>query len=362
MKFTINVKELEKKLTVLSKIVASNNVFPILSNFLFVVKGNDLTLTSSDSEITVITKTELADVEGEGNFTCPVKMILDLLKEVNDEYLSFEIDGNHVSMESLKGRYAFMSMDANEFPSVPSMLSVKEILVPYTTFKQGIARTIFAVSEDQLRPVVTGVYIETVGDVIGFTATDQYKISWVIGNHLLRDEVGFIISSKTANLLNTLPNKAITNVGIEVSAVNAKFEVGEYVVYARLIDGSYPPFRSVIPKGEMKTVSTSKKELLGAIKRAAVFSNSKNGIIKLSVGKALVISSNDVDDKKSSKETIACVYNGEPMDIGFNKTFLIEVISNIESDDVIMSITKPCNPILFNYEHIKLILIPLMLN
>lgn len=361
MKFRVNVKELASKLSVLAKVVTSNNVIPMLGNFVFSVLGNYLALKSSDSEITIVTSIEVQS-DGDALFTCPTRLILDLIKEVKDESIEFEIDENHVYINSSNGRYSLMSLDGNDFPASPEMKEPVEVSVPYESFKQGIARTLFAVADDPLRPQLNGVYIETIGNTIGFASTDAYKVSWVVGEIPESPEVGLIISAKTASLLNSIVVKDAVRIRMTVSAINAMFEIGEYTIYTRLVEGKYPNFKRIVPTGKMSVVTVDKKNLLGAIKRASVFANLSNGLIRMKIGENIIVSSQDPEDKKSARETVNCDYDGEPMEIGFNKNFLIAVITNIESDNVVMSITAPSKAVLFNYEHVKLILMPLMIN
>jgi DNA polymerase-3 subunit beta len=359
MKFTVNTSDLTKKLSVLSRIVSSSNVTPILGTILFFV-GEELTLTSSDSEITIQTKIPI-ESDGESfSFTAPVKLLNDLLACCSYPTITMELVRGCIVVDVPNGQYLFPSMDANEFPSLPSLGIVSETILSANVFKQGIARTIFAMADDQLRPQMNGVCIE-VEDSISFASTDAYRISWVIGDVIKGEESKFTISSKTANLFNSISLKGVEEVSFEVNAVNALFHVGEYTVNTRLVQGKFPNFKGVIPQGEMSFLTASKSELLSAIKRVGVFSNKSNSLIRFSVNGNITLSSEDLDMKHKATETLVCAYDGKPLEIGFKKDFLSEVISNIETEEVTMHLTAPNKPVLFDYEHVKLILMPFIL-
>ena len=362
MKFTVNTSELSKKLSVLSRIVSSSNVMPILGTILCQV-GEELTLTSSDSEMTIQTKVKLVESDGASfAFTAPVKILMDLLSCFALQTIAVELVRDSVVIDVPNGQYIFPSMDIKDFPSVPKLGIVSETVLSADVFKHGIERTIFSMADDQLRPSINGICIE-IEDSISFASTDSYRISWVVGDIISGNaDQRFIISSKTANLINSLSFKGMYDMSFEVNATDALFHVGEYDVYTRLVIGKFPPFKSVIPKGEMSVLTTNKSELLGVLKRVSVFSNKTTSIMRMSIGKDIVLSSEDTDMKHKATETVSCVYNGKPLDIGFKKDFISGVVSNIESEEVTMHFTTSRHPVVFDYEHVKLVLIPLKID
>jgi len=361
MKLTVNTSELSKKLSVLSRIVATNNVIPILGTILFQVE-KDLTLTSSDSEITIQTKLQMDDWDGEKfSFLAPAKLISDLMACVSDSVMSFELLRDSIIVDLSKGQYIFPSGNAQDFPPLPNLDAVSKTVLSSQVLQHGIARTIFSMADDALRPIINGVYIGIEGG-ISFASTDSYRISWVVGDILSGvDKHEFVISSKTANLLNSLSFKGLDEVSLESNTSHVVFHIGEYDVYSRLIEGKFPPFRSVIPQGEMNILTANKAELLGAIKRVSVFSDKSKSLIRMSIGDKIVLSSEDMDMKHKATESVACVYNGTPVDIGFKKDFLAGIISNIELDEVTMHFTTSNKPVIFDYEHVKLVIIPLFI-
>ena len=361
MKFTVNTFELSKRLSVLSRIVSANNVIPILGSILFHV-GKRLTLTSSDSEITIQTSIQMDDWDGEEfSFVSPAKLISDLMSCVPNAIISFELLRDSVIVDLPKGQYIFPSWDITKFPSIPNLLDADKTVLSANVLKQGIARTIFSMAEDPLRPIINGVYIG-IEDSVSFASTDSYRISWVVGDVVSNSaNRELVISSKTANLLNALPFKGVEEVTLESNAQNILFNVGEYYVYSKIVEGKFPPFKSVIPKGEMNTLTVNKSDLIGAIKRVSVFSDQSKSLIRMSIGKKIVLSAEDIDNKHKATESVSCSYEGDTVDIGFKKEFLASIVSNIELDEVTMHFTTSNKPVVFDYEHVKLVIIPLFI-
>lgn len=356
MKFIVNSKELSKRITVLNKVASDRNMLPILDHILFDLK-KDLTLTASDLELTVSASLSVEISEGEGSVCIGTKLLSDLLKECKDEPLTFECD-SYVKVTTSKGSYNLIWCEAKDFPTV-SKVKGKKIVVPAKVFLDGLTKTSFAMGDDELRPIMNGVYIETCEGKIGFTATNAHKLCWVISSDFLGDEVSMTLPKKAVLSLKSMIKDG--SVTIHVDDKNAFILAGEYKITVRLVEGRYPNFKSVIPQGNDKVLRVNKDDLLGSIKRVGVFSNKASGLIKLSVKDDLEVSAQDLDFAISAKENLNCTFNGEPIEIGFKREFLQEMVSNIDLPEAVITMSTSDKACLFDFENVKMLLMPMLI-
>jgi DNA polymerase-3 subunit beta len=355
------------------RVIASKNSIPILDCFLFELRGNQLVITAADSETRMITTIEVQDVEGEGVFAIPSKNLLDSLKELPEQPVTFDI--NDTSLEMFiyyeNGKYNFIAQKGDEYPqSKPLSEDAARLELSAPNLLAGISRTIFASGDDELRPVMNGVFFDVDPDSLTFVASDGHKLVrfknlGIAGN----DKAAFILPKKPANLLKTILPREEGNVTIGFDTNNAYITMERFVVVCRLIEGRYPNYNGVIPQNNPYKVNIDRLIFLNALKRVTVFSNPGSSLIKLNISEnSIFISAQDIDFSTSAEETVACVYDGVGMNIGFKGTYLIEILNNIPSEEVVLELADPSRAGLVlpaeneDKEDLLMLLMPMMLN
>ena len=346
MKFSISSINLLTHLQAISRVINSKNTLPILDNFLFKIEGQKLILTASDLETTLITSVDLDSVEGEGVIALSSKILLDTLKEFSDQPLTFDINDENLAMtiKSETGVYNFIGQNGDEYPRIPNMEEeVNSLTIPTTLLSSGINKTLFATAEDELRPVMNGIFFDiTEGDVT-MVASDAHKLVRIKSNTVKGDTVcSFILPKKPTNMLKNILSKESGNVQIQFDSKNATFTLANYKMVCRLIEGRYPNYNSVIPQNNPYEAIIDRVTLMNALKRVSVFSNQADNLIKLEFSEnAIDVSAQDIDFSISAEEKLTCQYTGEPMKIGFKSSFLIDILANIASTDVVIGLAEP---------------------
>jgi len=336
MKFIVNSSELLKELQKLSGVLSSGNTLPILDNFLFEVENGSMTIISSDLETTMSTKID-TDSSDNGRITIPAKLLLDTLKTFSSQPLTFLIDDATYGIEinSENGIYKLSGQNASEFPKTPSLSSSNKATINSLTFVNAINKTLFASGNDELRPVMSGMFCELSSEKITFVATDAHKLVKHIRNDFSADSTtSFILPKKPLTLIkNTLSSDC--DVMIEYNETNTMFTFDSTTIICRLIDGKYPNYEAVIPKENPNKLTISTSDLLSSIKRVSIYANKTTHQIRLSIkGSELQISSEDLDFANQAEERLTCQYKGEDMEIGFNSKFMIEMLNNIGSEEI----------------------------
>jgi DNA polymerase-3 subunit beta len=373
MKFVVSSSSLSSHLQIVGRVIASKNTIPVLDCFLFDLQGNQLTITAADSETRMITSVEVSDVEGSGVFAIPSKNLLDSLKELPEQPITFDI--NDESLELFvyyeNGKYNFIAQNGDEYPqSKPLSDNAAKINISAENLLSGIGRTLFATAEDELRPVMNGIFFDIATDSITFVASDghklvRYKNLAVNGN----EQASFILPKKPANLLRAVLPKETGNVEIGFDESNAYIALEHITIISRLIEGRYPNYNGVIPKENPYKVTIDRLLLVNALKRVTVFSNPTSSLIKLNISpESIFISAQDIDFSTSAEETVNCIYEGESMSIGFKGTYLIEILNNIPSSEVVLELADPSRAGLIlpieneSDEDLLMLLMPMMLN
>jgi len=341
MKFVVSSTSLSSHLQIVSRVIASKSTIPILDCFLFELQGNLLKITASDSETRMNTSVEVHEVEGEGVFAIPSKNILDSLKEMPEQPITFQIDDTTLEMFIFyeNGKFNFIGQNGDEYPQPkPLKDHAAKIEISADNLFAGISRTLFATAEDELRPVMNGIFFDISEDDITFVASDghkmvRYKNSSAKGN----EKAAFILPKKPANLLKTVLPKETGLVTIAFDENNAFITMEHIVIISRLIEGRYPNYNGVIPKDNPYKITVDRLVFLNALKRVTVCSNPGTSLIKLQLlPNSIFISAQDIDFSTSAEETVACIYEGDEISIGFKGTFLIEILSNIPSTEVVL--------------------------
>jgi len=374
MRFVVSSTELLKHLNAISRVISSKNTLPILDNFLLKLEGKTLMITASDLETTLITKIELENSEEEGLIAIQAKIMLDTLKEFPEQPLTFNINPETLGVEilSANGKFSIVGHNGEDFPVLPA-LNVKhhEITLPHDLLLTGINKTLFATADDELRPVMNGIYIELSPEEITFVASDAHKlVRYKRSDVKYSDVASFILPKKPASLLKNLLPREDSDVKLEFDEKNAFFTLSGFKMVCRLVEGKYPAYNSVIPLNNPNEMVADRVEFYTTLKRVSVFANQASNLVRLKLTpNELVVSAQDIDFAISAVETIKCVYNGQPMEIGFKSTFLVEILSNLSSEEVKMKLSDPSRAGLLvpaekelEYEDVLMLLMPMMIN
>ena len=374
MRFVVSSTELLKHLNAISRVISSKNTLPILDNFLLKLEGKTLMITASDLETTLITKIELENSEEEGLIAIQAKIMLDTLKEFPEQPLTFNINPETLGVEilSANGKFSIVGHNGEDFPVLPA-LNVKhhEITLPHDLLLTGINKTLFATADDELRPVMNGIYIELSPEEITFVASDAHKlVRYKRSDVKYSDVASFILPKKPASLLKNLLPREDSDVKLEFDEKNAFFTLSGFKMVCRLVEGKYPAYNSVIPLNNPNEMIADRVEFYTTLKRVSVFANQASNLVRLKLTPTeLIVSAQDIDFAISAVETIKCEYDGQPMEIGFKSTFLVEILSNLSSEDVKMKLSDPSRAGLLlpaekdlEYEDVLMLLMPMMIN
>jgi len=375
MKFVVSSSELLGHLQAISRVISSKNTLPILDNFLFNLAGKDLEITASDLESTLITRMKLENTDGDGTIALPARILLDALKEFSVQPLTFDInmDTMAVVISSENGKFNVVGQNGIDFPALPSIKKDKKFsfLINADVLLAGISKTLFATADDELRPVMGGIFVEAATDKITFVASDAHKlVRYQRTDAHADDNSSFILPKKPASLLKNILPKEEGPVTIEFDDKNAFFVLSNYKVVCRLVEGNYPNYNSVIPKNNPRKITIDRVEFFNTLKRVSVFSNQASNLVKLQLkGNQVLVSAQDIDFSISAYERIKCQYEGDEIEIGFKSVFLLEILSNIGSQDVMIELADPTRAGLFlpvisdnESEDLLMLLMPMMIN
>ena len=376
MKFVISSSSLSSGLQDVSKIITIKNTIPILDDFLFTLKGKELTITACDMETTLKTTIEVDESYEDGELAIPAKLLTDALKEFPDQPLEFTADfpNNKIEIKWLTGYSTLPIMDSAEYPQLPKLdedAQVAEISA-YCIY-EGINRTQYAAATNDIRPVMSAIYFDFEPDKSFIVATDAHKLA-IYTNHSTKTgkKFSFIVPRKPAATLKNLFSKEDeTIVKVSFDSRNAYFEYKNTLLASRLIEGTYPAYRSIIPKRNNNHLIVNRAELLQTIKRITVCSNQNNGLIKLDLTyNQLNVSAEDRDYSLAANEDLRCKYEGDPLLIGFKPNYLIELLSNMPYEEVCIQLFDSTQPAVFVAaypnetpdEEIQVILLPNVIN
>jgi len=375
MKFVVSSTELLSHLSALSKVISSKSTMPILDNYLFQLTETELTITASDLESTLITSMTLDNIEGEGAIAVPAKLIIDSLKEFPEQPLTFQIDGDSFNIEifSDNGKFSIMGQNAEDFPEQPTLDAegTSSINVNHVVLQKGIEKTLFATADDELRPVMNGIYIELTTDYMSFVASDAHKlVRYRRTDAKAEFESSFILPKKPAGLLKNLLPREEFDVKLEFDDKNAFVTLSNYKLICRLVEGNYPSYNSVIPTNNPNKMTINRLNFLNTVRRVSVFSNQASNLVKLNINdNQLVVSAQDIDFSISAVEKLNCEYEGDEIEIGFKSTFLQEILTNIPTSDVMVEMSDPTRAGLLlpsvsdeEDEDMLMLLMPMMIN
>ena len=371
MKFIVSSSVLLKQLSSINGVITTNPVVPILENFLFEINENNLTITASDLQTSMITELEVESKES-GSIAVPARILMETLKNLPEQPVTFTIDENSYSIEisSDNGRYKLAGENATDFPKVPTVSDDFSVDMSTDVLSSAINNTIFATSNDELRPAMTGVYMNLTDTNTTFVSTDGHRLIRYRRVDVASDNGNaIIIPRKALNLLkSTLPSENI-NVSVEFNVSNAFFKFGNIKMICRLIDERFPDYENVIPTNNTNKMTIDKSEFLSSLKRIAIYANKTTHQVRLKItGSELQISAEDLDFANEANERLSCEHDGGDIEIGFNAKFLIEMLSNLDSKKVELMLSEPNKAGLLtpadkdDNEDILMLVMPVMLN
>ncbi len=346
MRFTLSSTALSNKLSALSKVINSKNALPILGDFVFDIQGQTLTLTASDSENTMRTTIELTESDGDGRFAIGNHDVLEAVKGFSEQPITFDVnmEQNLAKISYQNGLFSLPIENADEFP-IPAPVSenANSITLPNSLLAENINRTIFATAQDELRPVMNGIYFDLTPDCLAVVASDGHKLVRNKVFAIKADQpAAFILPKKPANLLRNLLGKDGDDVIIRFDDRNAEINYGDGTIQCRLIEGRYPNYNSVIPQNNPNELRIDRMGLLAALRRVQPFANDSSNLIRFHVeGTTLQLDAEDYDFSKTATERVACEYNGKSMSIGFKGSSFIEILSNFDCQEVIIQLADP---------------------
>ena len=342
MKFTVSSSALLSLLATTGKVISNKSSLPILEYFLMELKDGQLTVTTSDLETTLIGSIAVDNIEQEGVIAAPAKLMLDSLKEFPEMPLSIDVNDTtwEIKITWASGHLSIPGASAVSYPAVQSMAAEsKNLTLDVDLLVSGINKTIFATADDELRPVMNGVYFDFSPEALTFVATDAHKLVKFNAEHANDFSSSFILPKKPANLLKALLAKEEEPVEVTFDAKNVTFQLQNFKLVCRLIEGNYPNYNAVIPASNPNKVLIDRVEFVNGIKRVAVCSNPSTNLIRMDIADNKVnLTAQDIDFSVSANETISCSYDGQPVTIGFKSTFLVEILSNIDTPTVVVEL------------------------
>ncbi|MFK7935682.1 MAG: DNA polymerase III subunit beta [Saprospiraceae bacterium] len=343
MKFSVSSTELLKRLQIANGAIGSNPVLPILEDFLFTIEGSNLTIAATDLETSITTSIDVM-ADSDGAVAVPAKILLETLKALPQQPITFSVNDDNFAIEitSAYGKYRLAGENGEDFPKIPDPDTVDTVTIPSLNLSQAINKTLFATSNDELRPAMTGVYVQVDFNKMTFVATDAHKLvrytCTEVGSEV---STTFIIPKKALNLLKgSLPNAG--EVKMSFNKANAFFYFADTALVCRLIDARYPDYNAVIPVDNPNTLTLVRNDFMNSLKRIAIYANKTTNQVILDVTpESMDISAQDLDFSNEAKEQLDCNYDGDALKIGFNAKFLIEMLSVLESEEVKLELSTP---------------------
>ena len=374
MRFTVSSSALSSKLNMLAKVIGSKNSLPILDCFLFQVANGEMSITASDSDNVIKSTLALTDHDGEGEFCVPNRVILDALKELPEQPLHFDVDtaGEAIAIKIVyqNGLYNFTGQSAEDYPRTQSMNDAcTTVSLPTEMLINNISRSLFATANDELRPVMNGIYFDLTADALAIVASDGHKLVRS-KNFSIKSESpsAFNLPKKPASLLKNILSKDGDEAIIKFDDRSAEIQFTDGVMRCRLIDGRYPNYNSVIPNNPNE-VTVDRRGLQSALRRVLPFASESSQLIRFHIESGrFEVSSEDIDFSTSAKEQLSCEYNGSPISIGFKGSSLMEILSNLTSDNIIIQLADPSRAGIIvpaeqpENEDILMLIMPMLLN
>jgi DNA polymerase-3 subunit beta len=371
MRFIVSTSVLLKQLQAVNGALSSSTVLPILENFLFEIKDNTLTISATDLQTSMVTFLTI-EAKEEGKIAVPAKILLETLKTLPDQPVSFTVDKQTSAIEisAGDGKYKLSGENAEDFPKIPVVENASVVELTASVLSESINKTIFAVSNDELRPAMTGVFCQLSPEGAVFVATDAHKLVRYKRSDVKSESASTMILPKKALTLlkSSLPAEDVT-VYLEYNATSAFFKFGNISLICRLIDERYPDYEAVIPQVNPNKLTIDRTSFLNSLRRVVIYANKTTHQVRLKIaGSELYISSEDLDFSNEAHERLSCQFEGEDMEIGFNARFLIEMVNNLDSEEVVLEMSTSNRAGLLtptvsdDNEEVLMLVMPVMLN
>lgn len=349
MKFIINSLLFSKQIQSISGVITNNNTVPIINCFLFHLDENLLTIRATDLETTLVTKIEVESgrMEGLTDIAVPSKLLIDILKSLDDVPLTFSVDDATygINITSGEGKYRLAGKNPETFPNMPEVRDTEVITVPGSALVNAISKTSFAASTDEMRPQMGGIFCDITPENTTFVATDAHKLVRYRRTDIHSDNpTSFILPRKPVTMLRNIlaAQKEEQEVKVEFNNTNAFFTFDNFYIICRLVDGKYPNYDAAIPKENPNKLTVDRNSFLNTLRRVGLFANQASHQVRLSIQeRELVVSAEDLEFSNDASEKLPCQYEGEPMEIGFNAKFLTEMVSNIETEQILIEMSHP---------------------
>jgi DNA polymerase-3 subunit beta len=343
MKFTVNSTELQRTLSKLGGVIPTKSTMPILENILFELSGGVLTLTATDLAIS-LTVSQAVDGKEDGRIAVPAKRLMDTIRSLPDTTASFTIDTgtNKIRIHTDTGQYQLTGEGAKEYPQIPPFRSQEQFVIETSLLRKIIYRTVFAVSSDELRPAMMGVLFQARGEEFSAVSTDGHRLVRFrqTFSSPVSLEKDIIVPAKALHVVAKSIENGETTIG--VSETHIRFTFGDSVLVSRLIDETYPNYESVIPADNTKVLRVQRESAIASIRRVALYASATTHQVRFQMGEdSLEISAQDVDFGGEASEKIPCSFNGEPLEIGFNSVYLIDILSHLDTDEIQMRFSTP---------------------
>lgn len=373
MRFTLSSTALNARLQTLSKVIASKNSLSILESFLLEAHNGQLTITASDSENVMKSSLPLDEFDTDGAFAVPNHTLLDAMKELPEQPVTFEVnmENYEVTVGYQGGQYHFTAQNAEEYPHTEQKGDEQHVItIDAAVLIDNINRTLFATDNNDIRPVMNGIFFDLTADSLAFVASDGHKLVRCL-NYTIKSETpaSFILPKKPATLLKNVLNKDSGDVVIKFNSQAAEIHYTEGELNCRLIEGVFPNYNAAIPKDNPNLLTIDRKALIGAVRRVLPFASMSSQLIRFRLEPgSLELSSEDIDFATSAKETLVCEYNGQPMQIGFRGDFLLEILNAMETDDIKIELGDPSRAGVVlpseqpENENVLMLIMPLLLN
>ena len=374
MKFVVSSSELLSHLQAISRAISTKSQLPVLDCFLIELSGNTLSMTASDLEVTMTTTLETDETVEEGRVAFPSKMLLEILKKLPEQPLTFVVDSNTlgVDIQSERGKYNFVGQPADDYPNLPQVEEDKasSMQVPASLLLTGITKTLFATADDELRPVMNGILFECSPENLTFVASDSHKlVRYQRLDAKTEFEASFILPKKPASLLKNVLPREEGDVQVEFDNKNAFFTLPNYRLVCRLVEGNYPTYNAVIPQDNPNRAVVDRVDLANTLGRVSIFSSQSSNLVKLHYSSdEVMVSAQDLDFSVSAFEKLRCQYDGDEMEIGFKSSFLADILENIDSSNIIIEMSDPSRAAIVlpfdknDFEDELMLLMPMMIN
>ncbi len=352
MKFNVHGKTLQQQLSAVSKVVNAKNALSILDNFLLEVKEDSLYITGSDQETVMTAKLEITNQGLDGKIAINAKRLMEVVKEVSNFPLTFEIEESNGTVDLIfpGGHFAFMGVDAAEYPqSFETDDLSMEMTIPAEVIQRGLDFTLFAISTETIRPMMTGVYWDFHEGDITFVGSDTHKlVRYINTSYQPGKETSFILPGKPAGILRSLIGKETEFVKIRKDDKSAIFSFGDFRLGCRFVKGNYPNYNRVIPQDNPNELTVDRTGLLSAMRRVSLFASKASSLVKMTMSdNSVVLQSQDLDYSTKADERVSCSYEGSPLSIGFNSVYMLEVLNNLPGESIVVKLSDPGRPGLF---------------